>query len=174
MTHRTLTPGQLRYVQFRVAGDRPQQAYAKAFPGASRAALACKPYLLEKNARVKMAISAANANDVVRAVAVAGAKGSADLLAAGAVNREVAEVGMTRAEKRKILKKIANDTRASKVDRIRAIQVDNLMTGDNKPVRFEGEITLNGIFQALKATTGLPDAGELIELDPNGPMALEP
>lgn len=171
MTHRKLTPGQARYVQFRLAGLKPQKAYAKAFAGCSRTALQSKPYLLEKHKLVCAAIGAGQAGDVVKAVAVAGAANAADIMAAGAMNREVAEVGMTRAEKRRILKRIANDTKAPRRDRLMAIQVDNLMTGDNKPVRFEGEITLNGIFQALRATTDLPGPGELIELDPNGPMA---
>jgi len=42
-------------------------------------------------------------------------------------------------------------------DRIQAIKADNDMTGDNKPIRIEGEITLNGILQGLKPTTGLPE-----------------
>lgn len=42
-------------------------------------------------------------------------------------------------------------------EQIQAIKVDNDMTGDNKPVRVEGEITLKGILDALKPTTGLPN-----------------
>ena len=87
------------------------------------------------------------------------------VVAAGAVAREVLEVGMTRAEKRRVLKRLAMNPKLPAIDRIRAIQVDNLMTGDNKPVRFEGEITLHGIFQALNSTTGLPDPNEVFELE---------
>lgn len=170
-----LTPGQARYVQFRLAGDKRQVAYAKAFPGASKSALACKPYMLERNPRVIEAMKAANVGDAQRLAKLTRSKDTVAVIAAGAVAREVLEVGMTRAEKRRVLKRIAMNPKMPAVDRIRAIQVDNLMTGDNKPVRFEGEITLNGIFQALKKTTALPAPDEVIELeadlDPNGPMA---
>lgn len=42
-------------------------------------------------------------------------------------------------------------------EQIQAIKVDNDMTGDNKPVRVEGEITLKGILDAMQPTTGLPN-----------------
>lgn len=167
-----LTPGQARYVQFRLAGDKRQAAYAKAFPGASKSALACKPYMLERNPRVMAAMAAGTAGDVKKlAKLTSTSKETVAVIAAGAVAREVLEVGMTRAEKRRVLKRIAMNPKLDPIDRIRAIQVDNLMTGDNKPVRFEGEITLGGVFAALAQTTGLPAKDEVIELDPNGPMA---
>lgn len=169
---RKLTEGQVRYVQNRVAGMKPGPAYAKAFPGASRSALKCKPYLLEKNKGVMNAIRAAQLGDGKTLEEVTTNTAAAvSLAAAGGLAREAVEVGLTRAEKRRILKRIATDRKAPRIDRLRAIQLDNLMTGDNKPVRFEGEITLHGIFQALTQTTGLPSANEVIELDPNGPMA---
>lgn len=166
-----LTPGQARYVQFRLAGDKRQAAYAKAFPGASKSALACKPYMLERNPRVIAAMKAANAGDAHKLAKLTRTGDTVAVIAAGAVAREVLEVGMTRAEKRRVLKRIAMNPKLDPIDRIRAIQVDNLMTGDNKPVRFEGEITLGGVFAALSQTTGLPAREEVIELDPNGPMA---
>lgn len=166
-----LTPGQARYVQFRLAGDKRRQAYAKAYPGASKSALACKPYMLERNPRVIEALKAANAGDAQRLAKLTRSGDTVGVIAAGALAREVVEVGMTRAEKRRVLKTIAMNRKLPAIDRIRAIQVDNLMTGDNKPVRFEGEITLHGIFRALAPSTGLPASDEVIELDPNGPLA---
>lgn len=168
-----LTPGQARYVQFRLAGDKRQAAYAKAFPGASKSALACKPYMLERNPRVIAAMKAANAGDAQRLAKLTRSGDTVAVIAAGAVAREVLEVGMTRAEKRRVLKRLAMNPKLPAIDRIRAIQVDNLMTGDNKPVRFEGEITLHGIFQALGSTTGLPDPNEVFELAP-GDAVLPP
>lgn len=88
--------------------------------------------------------------------------------------QEEATVGLTRARKREILRTIANDTKASRKDRMTAIQIDNLMTGDNKPVRIEGEITLNLIYGALRDSTGLPAASDLIELDPSDPQQVLP
>lgn len=166
-----LTPGQARYVQFRLAGDKRQAAYAKAFPGASKSALACKPYMLERNPRVIAAMEAGAKGDARTIAKLTDRTDTVAVIAAGAVAREVLEVGMTRAEKRRVLKRIAMNTKLDPIERIRAIQVDNLMTGDNKPVRFEGEITLGGVFAALAKTTGLPAPEEVIELDPNGPMA---
>lgn len=179
---RKLTPGQARYVHHRLAGDKPQVAYAKAFPGASKSAMSSKPYLLEKNPRVIEAMGAAVSGDGKKLARLAPDKQVKELIReAGGEQRMIAEVGLSRAEKRRILRRLAMNPKLDPVDRIRAIQVDNLMTGDNKPVRFEGEITLHGIFQALKGTTGLPAPDEVIELgdgevtmDPNGPMAALP
>jgi hypothetical protein len=80
-------------------------------------------------------------------------------------------MGATRAEKRRELRLIILNRKLDPDKRVRAIMADNIMTGDNKPVRFEGEITLNGIFRALKSTTALPGPDEIIDIDPNGPMA---
>lgn len=169
--NRKLTPQQHKFVQAILAGHLPKAAYKIAYPSATPRALRGRPYAMKKNKRVAAAISAGLAGSAEKLAATVGNKTGAELVAAGVISREIAEAGMTRAEKRKILKRIANDSKASRVDRIRAIQTDNLMTGDNKPVRFEGEITLHGIFKALAQTTGLPAANEVIELDPNGPMA---
>jgi hypothetical protein len=127
--------------------------------------------MLERNPRVLEAMKAANAGDAQKLAKLTRRGDTVAVIAAGAVAREVLEVGMTRAEKRRVLKRLAMNPKLPAIDRIRAIQVDNLMTGDNKPVRFEGEITLHGIFRALAPSTGLPASDEVIELDPNGPMA---
>ena len=75
---------------------------------------------------------------------------------------------LSRQRKREILGEIAEDRDAKHGERVMAIKTDNQMTGDDAPVRIEGEITLNAIFQALTTTTGIPDAieAEIIEDDP--------
>jgi hypothetical protein len=75
--------------------------------------------------------------------------------------------GATRAHKRRLLLAIMDDANEDTGRRIAAIQTDNLMCGDNRPVRFEGEIALAGIFASLQKTTGLPDAKEIRELAPS-------
>jgi hypothetical protein len=168
---RKLTAGQAAYVAHRIAGLRPQAAYRAAFPDASPRTLRCKPYNMEKNPRVRAAVEAAIQKDTFSMAKLVEAGGDAKaIMAAAGLAQEVAEVGLSRAEKRRILKRIATDRKASRIDRLRAIQVDNLMTGDNKPVRFEGEVTLHTIFQALAGTTGLPADKELIELNPAEPV----
>ncbi len=70
---------------------------------------------------------------------------------------------LTRQKKRQILFKIATDPKAKKGERIEAIKTDNAMTGDNKPVRVEGEITLFSVLKDIKPTLGLPsddDSGQ--------------
>lgn len=69
------------------------------------------------------------------------------------------EATLTRQRKREILKEIAEgkSKNVKPGDRIQAVKTDNEMTGDNKPVRIEGEITLNTIMQSLQGSTGLPN-----------------
>ncbi len=79
---------------------------------------------------------------------------------------ESAEATLSRQRKREILKGIAEAWKASdklEGDRqaaIQAIKVDNSMTGDDAPVRVEGELTLKGILQAVTGSTGLPQDEE--------------
>lgn len=171
---RKLTAGQAAFVQYRIAGMPVVAAYAKAFPAASKRTLACKPYSLERHPRVRAAIEAVTLKDTFSVAKLMEAKGAKAAVAAGVLHEEVVkaaeDAGLSRAEKRRILKRIATDRKATRIDRLRAIQVDNLMTGDNKPVRFEGEVTLHTIFQALNGTTGLPSSGELIDLNPAEPV----
>lgn len=70
------------------------------------------------------------------------------------------ETLLTRDKKRQILGGIALDSRAVDASRIMAIRVDNDMTGDNAPVRVQGEIVLHTIFESLGLSTGLPSAEE--------------
>jgi len=67
------------------------------------------------------------------------------------------EATLTRQRKREILKELAEGRKGTKpADRLTAIRIDNDMTGDCKPVRIEGEITLHTIMQSLAPSTGLP------------------
>ncbi len=51
-------------------------------------------------------------------------------------------------------------------DIISAITTDNLMTGENQPVRVEGEFTFRAILEAIAPTTGLPrDTSQALTLD---------
>lgn len=64
---------------------------------------------------------------------------------------------LSRLDKRRILGEISRNKGAKDSDRVAAIKTDNQMTGDDAPVRIEGEITLNGILKGLAGTTGLPE-----------------
>ena len=65
----------------------------------------------------------------------------------------------SRQKKREILYEIGTAVipEVKPSDRIQAIKTDNAMTGDDAPVRIEGEITLSGILSQLTKTTGLPN-----------------
>lgn len=57
---------------------------------------------------------------------------------------------LSRQKKREILAEIATGAiKGTTADRYRAIQIDNAMTGDNEPVKIEGEITLRRILEAI-------------------------
>lgn len=77
---------------------------------------------------------------------------------------------LTRETKREILADIAIDKKAPKPARIMAIQVDNRMTGDERPVRVEGEITLYTIFQSMQGPVGLPSGDEIDQLKEATPV----
>lgn len=145
------------YVAGRIAGDCPRDAYKKANPGASVHMIKRTPYILEKRPSVIKLMHKHGFDPKEGRI-------TPEIREALDVAKRIRDAGMSRAEKRAILKTIANDPKASKQHRIMAIQTDNLMTGDNKPVRFEGEITLNSIMQALDPSTALPSSNELIEL----------
>jgi phage terminase small subunit len=70
------------------------------------------------------------------------------------------EATLTRQRKRELLKAISEDWTRDKGAAVQAIKTDNSMTGDDAPVRIEGEITLNHILNSLQATTGLPSEEE--------------
>ena len=139
-----ITPKQQRFVDLILLGTTNKEAYRQAFQSKAN-----DNVLRVKAAELKR-------KPVVKAYMEAEQKKNADL------------VGLTRAEKRRMLRMIALDPKESASDRLKAIALDNLMTGDNKPVRFEGEVTLAAVFRALHPTTGLLREDEVIELDPNG------
>lgn len=65
----------------------------------------------------------------------------------------------TRQKKRERLHMIGEgllDQPVSPGEMIQAIKTDNDMTGDNKPIRVEGELTLGIILASLQPTNGLP------------------
>lgn len=91
---------------------------------------------------------------------------------------------ITREEKRQILASLARGRKVAPTSRIRAIEVENQMTGDNAPVKVEGEITLGRIFRGLVSSTELPidvearpvvhAAPEVPELPASNGHAIEP
>lgn len=84
---------------------------------------------------------------------------------------------LTRARKREILWQIAEDARATRLERQRSIMIDNRMTGDDRTVvNIEGEITLVSVMAALNGSGPLPSVDEAIDIPsfpqlPAGPKA---
>jgi hypothetical protein len=148
-----MKPEQWVYVRARIAGKSPQAAFDEAKPGASPHMRKKTPYMWERNKEVRHQLQLTEARQKREL------KPEVKALLA-----DVKEAGMNRQRKREILKAIANDSRKSPMARIAAIKVDNEMTGDNAPVRIEGEITLHTIFNSLGGTTGLPSPHEVIEI----------
>ena len=136
-----MTVKQIKFAHAVVEGLPLRQAYRSCYPKASIPTCDCEGSKLRKNPKVSQYI---------------------DLLMAPAAEALV----YSRQRKRETLFKIGEnlipDEHFSGSERIQAIKADNDMTGDNKPVRVEGEITLGGIFQALQPTTGLPIEDEQI------------
>lgn len=136
-----LTPKQKAFADALLSGAEQSEAYRLAYnPHGTPSTTAKEAYRLAGNPKV------------------------AEYLAGQRLKQDVG-LGLTRAKKRQILKEIAEDPERPARERLMAISIDNLMTGDNKPVRIEGEITLNLIYGALKDSTGLPEPGELEVLD---------
>ena len=67
--------------------------------------------------------------------------------------REASIAGLARETKRGVLAAVAmGEVEGTNVaDRIRAILADNLMTGDNKPIKIEGELTFQAMLDSLPA-----------------------
>jgi hypothetical protein len=66
------------------------------------------------------------------------------------------QVLLNRDAKRLLLGGIARSRSFPPGARIQAIRADNEMTGDNAPVRVEGEITLHAVFSALRGSKEIP------------------
>lgn len=149
MPNDKLTPMQTRFALLVAEGMKLVDAYGRAYPTQS----------LSRPA-MKVEASRTAALPKVR-------KYIADLLA-----EQRKDVLLTRDKKRLILGEIALNKSEKAPSRIAAIHQDNLMTGDHKPVRVEGEITLHGIFATLLAdTTGLPSPAEVKQLKQAQPVA---
>ena len=73
------------------------------------------------------------------------------------LRKEVAALKLVdRATKRRVLTQIICDRDMDPRIRLEAIKLDNAMTGDNAPVKMEGEITLGTILKEIQSSTGLP------------------
>ena len=82
--------------------------------------------------------------------------------------RTARQATLTRQRKRELLCDIAEDAEKQS-DRINAIQVDNRMTGDDAPIRLEGEITLGAILEGIAPSVGLPGSDAVdVESSPTG------
>lgn len=138
---RRLTPAQQLFADLIIAGGKPSECYSKAYP---------------------------NSNLTGNALAVQANKGRALPNVQEYIEKALAErrseVLLTRDKKRQLLGGIAQSKTAPYTARIQAIQVDNRMTGDDAPVRIEGEITLHAIFQALRPATSLPAVDEVEQM----------
>jgi len=145
-----LTPKQLAYAMGRIAGHNQKESLRRAIPKnrLSPHALDVEAHKLEKHPKVRAYIDAALAEE------------RGDML-------------LTRHVKRQILGGIARDKKAPHTARIQAVQVDNRMSGDDAPIRIEGEITLHAVFSALGLTQALPMGDvDTLELEPSVPAAL--
>lgn len=136
-----LTAQQLRFADCIIEGINPSESYRRAYPNQSlsKGALAVEANRLKANPKVAAYIEECLAERRREAL-------------------------LTRDQKRQILGGIAKDVKAPQVARIAAIRVDNLMTGDDAPVRVEGEITLFSIFNGMALSTGLPTPNEVKQL----------
>lgn len=146
-----MTPQQRLFADLLIEGNAQAIAYKQAYPNQS----------LGKNA-LSVEASRAARNPKIAAYVATG------------LSERRSQVLLTRDKKRQILGGIALDKTAPKAARIAAVKVDNDMTGDNAPVRVEGEITLFSIFSALKPATSLPGPDELKALDQGGALELPP
>jgi hypothetical protein len=148
---RKLTPQQALFADHVISGTRKTDAYRHAYPASSLTGHALN----------------------VEASRTAALPHVADYIAEALAERR-REVLLTRDDKRQILGSIAKDTRKPASARILAVKTDNEMTGDNAPVRVEGEITLGLIFRALVGTTGLPAPAEMKHVLPADPADAMP
>lgn len=141
-----LTPQQLRFADYLIEGKNPAESYRSAYPNQSlsKNALAVEANRLKSNPKIQAYMDEC-------------------------LSERRSEVLLTRDQKRQILGSIAKKVSAPETARIAAIKADNEMTGDNAPVRIEGEITLFGIFKSLDLSTGLPTPAEVRALKPAVP-----
>ena len=121
-----LNDRQRRFAEFVVGGDPASVAYKKSGYAATGNAAEVSASQLLRNPKVSAYLAELRKPQKEKAIA-------------------------TRQRKREILAAIMEGKTkgATVADRIRAVQVDNLMTGDNKPIKVEGEITLKRVLDAI-------------------------
>jgi len=128
-----LTTNQLKFADNILDGLKQSPAYKLAFPKAKTDTTSSSTRLM-KDVRIRQYLEAIR-------------------------DKEATANTLSRQRKREILFNLAEakvkDSRPN--DRISAIKEDNLMTGDNAPVKFKGELTIGSIMAGLSDTTGLPD-----------------
>ena len=124
---------QLRFCRAVANGSSYKAAYIQAYPDSSELASETAGPRLFRNVQVKAEIKRLQ-------------------------DKTETKETLTRQMKRERLAKIAlGKVGAAKVsDMNAAMKIDNEMTGDNAPIRVEGEITISGVWGRLKDTTGLP------------------
>lgn len=137
-----LTPAQRLFADYVIEGKMKSDAYRFAYPASTLTGHALS----------------------VEAGRTAALPHVADYIADALAERR-REVLLTRDAKRQILGSIARDPKAPRNSRILAVKTDNEMTGDNAPVRVEGELTLGMIFRALIPSVAVPTSGEAKALE---------
>lgn len=147
-SRRPLTSAQRLFADYVIAGSLKTDAYREAYPASS----------LSQHALQVEASRTAALPHVAEYIAEA-------------LSERRREALLTRDQKRQILGGIAKNTRTPAHARIMAVRVDNDMTGDNAPVRVEGEITLHAVLTAMAGTTGLPGDDEIVALGAPRPKA---
>ena len=140
-TKRPLSGPQRLFADYLISGIKPSVAFRRTY----------------RNGTPSATTVAREANRIARLPHIA-----AYIAAALAERRS--DVLLTRDKKRLILGDIAQSEQAAPMARIAAVRADNEMTGDNAPVRVEGEITLFAVFQSLTRSTGLPTSAEVKEM----------
>lgn len=84
----------------------------------------------------------------------------------GELQEEVRRVKLAeREDKRRLLALIMFDREEDTGRRLEAIKIDNLMTGDNSPLKVEPEAALARIFASLQPSTGLFTPEEIRSLE---------
>ena len=128
-----LSPSEEKFVNAIIDGENATQAYLIANPKVTKESAGVQGHRLLKNVKISEEIHRIRA-----------------LLRTGKT--------LSRQRKREILADIAegaiDEVKVS--DRTNAINIDNKMTGDEKPIRIEGEVTLSRIIKGINSSTGLP------------------
>lgn len=125
-----ITPQQSKFCRLIADGCSQSEAYMKAYPKTKTARAAeSNGSRLMRNDKVKSEIQRLK-------------------------SKTEAKETLTRQKKRQILAKIANGDKATAA--IQAIKVDNEMTGDNAPIRVEGELSIKKAWDQISDTSGLP------------------